>query len=231
MGEKGRKVWFRIAVMGAGILLGSMWIGAGVAEASITAHLAASSPAATPTSAPSGTGTIHLAGPGTTAPGPGTTAPASRTGESFCRYFPSQPAAQVYFTSVGGSATNNVRDLDANHNGIACEDYTYRIAVPFGVGASSASGSVPTRDQDCRDFPSRAAAQNYFTSIGGSAMNNADFLDANHNGLACEDHDYRASESPGSGTAAGTQGSMAGPAQVPIVPHGGVNTGDGSFPR
>lgn len=44
-------------------------------------------------------------------------------------------------------------------------------------------------DQDCKDFPSRAAAQNFFEFW---AQWYGDFagLDANHNGDACEDYRY-----------------------------------------
>ena len=45
-------------------------------------------------------------------------------------------------------------------------------------------------DRDCKDFPSQAAAQSYFDANGGSAANNFDNLDANRNGMACEDYDY-----------------------------------------
>lgn len=99
------------------------------------------------------------------------------------------------------------------------------------AGGTTTSGSTsPTGDKDCRDFPSQAAAQAYFTSIGGSATNNADDLDANHNGIACEDYNYATAGTAGSSTA-GASGSTAGPSQVSVVPSGGVEAGDGSFPR
>lgn len=52
--------------------------------------------------------------------------------------------------------------------------------------------SVPTRasareaDKDCSDFSSQAAAQTFFLEHGGSASNNFDDLDADHDGVACE---------------------------------------------
>jgi len=39
-----------------------------------------------------------------------------------CPDFNSQAEAQAYFESSGGSAANNVDDLDRNNNGVACED-------------------------------------------------------------------------------------------------------------
>lgn len=38
-----------------------------------------------------------------------------------CPDFPTQGAAQEYFDSRGGSPTNNVDNLDADHDGVACE--------------------------------------------------------------------------------------------------------------
>lgn len=59
--------------------------------------------------------------------------------------------------------------------------------------AGSGSGPVYTEfggldgvDYDCYDFASPGEAQAYFESDGGSSYNNADGLDRNHNGLACE---------------------------------------------
>jgi hypothetical protein len=42
-------------------------------------------------------------------------------------------------------------------------------------------------DKDCPDFATQAEAQAYFKSIGGSASHNADRLDADSDGIACED--------------------------------------------
>jgi Excalibur calcium-binding domain len=46
---------------------------------------------------------------------------------------PSQAAAQAYFDAHGGSPSNNVDNLDADHDGKACEAFAY--------GASSAQQS------------------------------------------------------------------------------------------
>jgi hypothetical protein len=225
MAGKGREVGVWIAGVGAGILFfGSVWSGAALADDPIPTVPIDPPPVTTVTPAPGGTGSVA------TGASPGAAAPAgSAMTDNYCRYFPSQAAAQVYFTSVGGSTTNNVHDLDANHNGIACEDYNGGASGTSGVGAtSSASGLAPTGDMDCRDFPSQAAAQVYFTSVGGSATNNARYLDANHNGIACEVYEYGTAGTPGAGTA-GALGSTTGPPQVSVVPRGGVNTGDESF--
>jgi hypothetical protein len=41
-------------------------------------------------------------------------------------------------------------------------------------------------DKDCADFSTHEEAQAYFESKGGSATNNVDRLDGDHDGLACE---------------------------------------------
>jgi outer membrane biosynthesis protein TonB len=45
---------------------------------------------------------------------------------------------------------------------------------------------VTSGDKDCKDFSSHSEAQAYFNSKGGSASNNVDDLDRDHDGLACE---------------------------------------------
>jgi endonuclease YncB( thermonuclease family) len=66
--------------------------------------------------------------------------------------------------------------------------------VATGLAAVLLGGlvSAPTRasareaDKDCSDFTSQAAAQTFFLEHGGSASNNFDDLDADHDGVACE---------------------------------------------
>jgi hypothetical protein len=41
-------------------------------------------------------------------------------------------------------------------------------------------------DKNCSDFATHQEAQQYFESHGGSASNNVDGLDSNHDGIACE---------------------------------------------
>jgi endonuclease YncB( thermonuclease family) len=55
------------------------------------------------------------------------------------------------------------------------------LAMVAGVPRASAEA-----DKDCSDFPSQAAAQAFFDEHGGSASNNFDDLDADHDGIACE---------------------------------------------
>jgi hypothetical protein len=72
------------------------------------------------------------------------------------------------------------------------------------------TGSAFAADLDCKDFSSQAAAQANLTANPSDPNG----LDANHNGIACEDFNY------GSASTGGTQ--------VPTVPQGGVPAGDGS---
>ena len=47
-----------------------------------------------------------------------------------CADFAIQERAQDYFIAHGGSATNNVDNLDPDHNGIACENLAHRQGAP-----------------------------------------------------------------------------------------------------
>jgi hypothetical protein len=52
-----------------------------------------------------------------------------------CADFSSQAEAQAYFEANGGSPTNNVDNLDADHDGQACEAFDY------GGGGGGTGGS------------------------------------------------------------------------------------------
>ena len=49
----------------------------------------------------------------------------AQDGDKDCADFASQAEAQAYFEANGGSPTNNVDNLDADHDGQACEDFDY----------------------------------------------------------------------------------------------------------
>jgi hypothetical protein len=57
------------------------------------------------------------------------------------------------------------------------------IVVLFGALPSAASAS----DKDCRDFATQRAAQFFFLKHGGP-QSDPDRLDADHDGVACEDN-------------------------------------------
>jgi hypothetical protein len=76
-----------------------------------------------------------------------------------------------------------------------CADGSYSSSTGPGTcshhGGIAGSGSptTPTAgDKDCPDFATQGDAQAYFVANGGSATNNIDNLDADHDGIACEDN-------------------------------------------
>lgn len=48
------------------------------------------------------------------------------------------------------------------------------------------TSEVSSQDRDCADFDTQQEAQSYFESKGGSRSFNADLLDEDRDGLACE---------------------------------------------
>ena len=52
--------------------------------------------------------------------------------------------------------------------------------------ASSGGPNKPTSEINCSDFPTHAAAQQWFDQHGGSPSNDVAGLDGDHDGLACE---------------------------------------------
>ncbi|GAA1844379.1 MULTISPECIES: hypothetical protein [Pseudonocardia] len=78
------------------------------------------------------------------------------------------------------------------------------------------AGTAFAQDRDCKDFASQADAQAALTP--GDPEN----LDANDNGVACEDHDYGSAASPATVEAASDDST-----QVTATPVGGVEAGGG----
>jgi hypothetical protein len=116
-----------------------------------------------------------------------------------CSPFATYDEAQIYYADHPEAAPY----IDPNYDGRACEVwFGVDGGVPPDTGQASASGDTSTGgegiiytgsggldgiDYDCGDFASQADAQAYFEGDGGSAANNVDGLDANQNGVACED--------------------------------------------
>jgi hypothetical protein len=104
---------------------------------------------------------------------------------------------------------------------------------PSGGSGGSTSEKPPNRpgrpagDRDCADFATQTDAQRYFESIGGSRTNNADRLDENHNGVACESLADDGDDQDATATATGDDGSEATTSgnQVTDVPEGSAQTG------
>ena len=79
------------------------------------------------------------------------------------------------------------------------------LTLAIGVSVPMA-GTALAVERDCADFASQADAQAALVAD----PTDPELLDANHNGIACEDFDYAAG------------------GQVATPPAGGVATGDGS---
>lgn len=113
--------------------------------------------------------------------------------------------------------------------------FTVLFVFPLGIHSAYA------QDKDCRDFSSWREAQTYFESIGGSPTNNANDLDRNHNGMACEESftddpaDWTWEQAhPGTteggqqgGTQGGQQGTTEGGQQGGQLPQTATNYGNG----
>ena len=63
-----------------------------------------------------------------------------RTGDKDCADFASQAEAQADFEANGGSPTNNVDNLDADHDGQACEDFDDGDGTGGGTGGGDNGG-------------------------------------------------------------------------------------------
>jgi hypothetical protein len=101
---------------------------------------------------------------------------------------------------------------------------------PTGGGSGGKASNRPGRpagDRDCPDFATQDQAQSYFESIGGSRTNDADRLDENHNGVACEDFFDDGDDQNAAVTPTGDDGSKATTSgnQVTDVPEGSAQTG------
>lgn len=102
-----------------------------------------------------------------------------------------------------------------------------RRVVPGNDAPTPKRAGRPAGDRDCADFATQQQAQRYFESIGGSATNNADRLDANGNGVACESLADDGDNGDAEATATGDDGSTAKTSgdQVTEVPEGSAQTG------
>ena len=61
------------------------------------------------------------------------------------------------------------------------------LAVGMLAAVLLLPAAANAQDKNCSDFASQSQAQAFFESIGGSPSNNADNLDADHDGKACEE--------------------------------------------
>ena len=68
-------------------------------------------------------------------------APTATTADKNCSDFANQRDAQQYFDSHGGSPSNNVDDLDRDHDGTACDSNPCPCSKP-GEGKPTEPGRV-----------------------------------------------------------------------------------------
>jgi hypothetical protein len=66
-----------------------------------------------------------------------------RTPTKDCADFGSQAEAQAYFEANGGSPTNNVDNLDADHDGQACEAFDYGGGGGDDGSTGGGNGDLP----------------------------------------------------------------------------------------
>jgi Excalibur calcium-binding domain len=100
-----------------------------------------------------------------------------------CTDFDSRADAQAFYEENGGPLYDPF-NLDDDEDGQACEEWD-RKYEQYANGANGSNGEDGI-DKDCNDFRHQAEAQRYFEADGGSANENVDRLDPNHNGIACE---------------------------------------------
>jgi hypothetical protein len=93
------------------------------------------------------------------------------------------------------------------------------LASLFGAALFAAvSPSAALADKNCDDFSSQAAAQQYFDANGGSPSNNVDGLDADADGVACEDNPCPCASPGGSGGGGGGGGGGGHKPKPPPIP-------------
>ncbi len=109
---------------------------------------------------------------------------AAQTGRDYdCTDFDSRADAQDFYEELGGPLYDPF-NLDDDEDGKACEEWAGDFART-AAGEDGVNGKDGI-DKDCADFETPARAQRYFLEDGGSMKQNVDHLDANHNGVACE---------------------------------------------
>ena len=70
-----------------------------------------------------------------------------------CADFSSQAEAQAYFEAHGGSPTNNVDNLDADHDGQACEAFHYGGGGGTGGGGTGGGGTGTLANTGPQNMP------------------------------------------------------------------------------
>jgi hypothetical protein len=114
----------------------------------------------------------------------GMAAPGSAQDLACPQFSSDQIAAQDYFEANGGTATNNFNNMDANGNGIACDEPG---AFEGGGPSAGPEGGPSAGPEGCADFLTQEEAQTYFVNGGGTTGDDVLNLDADNNGVACDE--------------------------------------------
>lgn len=129
--------------------------------------------------------------------------------------------------TVGTGAGGTAQGIAPGGNGGSTSTGAGQAGAPGNGGTPPpAAAKRKAGDKNCPDFATQPDAQRYFESIGGSPTHNADRLDENHNGIACEDF-FDDGDDQSDVTATGDDGSRATTSgkQVTEVPEGSAQTG------
>lgn len=129
---------------------------------------------------------------------------AGGSGNINCRNFACQQDAQEFFVSHGGDLTRDPFGLDADHDGVACEDLPPCSTTPLPGGEvppppppvppsppppppppPSPPPTDGSGDRHCRDFTCQEEAQRFFDN-DVRPTRDPFILDENGNGIACE---------------------------------------------
>ncbi len=203
----------RCAGVAAGVLmLSAVWTG-----------VAGADPATDPAD-PSASNAAPAAAPAAAAPAP---SPECQAATALLATAQEQLTAALGTLTGATAEQKEAADTAATAATQACATATAAApgTAPAAAGLAPAAAPAATAtgaDRDCKDFTSQARGPGVLQQhrwLGGA---NADRLDANRNGIACEDYPYVNATAPVSTLPAGTFG------QVSTVPSGGIETGDGS---
>ena len=96
------------------------------------------------------------------------------------------------------------------------------VTAVLSLGFTGTANAAP--DRDCPDFASQADAQAAFDAVPGDPER----LDADNNGIACEDQQYAPASSASGQSAATSSAATTSDSQVSTRPVGAVAAGDGS---
>jgi hypothetical protein len=125
---------------------------------------------------------------------------------------PAQPDAPPEDSAEGRDAATPDAHAEAVPGGGETTERRQSGVDSDGDDSDDASVGTAQTDRDCPDFATQEEAQDYFRANGGDENNNVDNLDADGDGIACEDLPSRSADgTPVGGVDTGWGGTAAGP--------------------